>query len=69
MQWLDYTYDPVASQLYDGSNAVALRHTTRGSPWYAVGLLARNEGDDVEQALNILTTTVNLQYKDPKEQW
>jgi hypothetical protein len=69
MDWLDGFYDPAAGYLFDESSATALRHETRSSAWYAVGLLARNENDDVKNALQIITNVIEGQYKDPKDQW
>ncbi|KAL2066155.1 hypothetical protein VTL71DRAFT_2226 [Oculimacula yallundae] len=69
MDWLDGYYDPSAGYLYDIGGASALRHETRSSAWYAVGLLARNEGKDVEYAMDIITNVIAGQFKDPKDQW
>jgi len=69
MDWLDGYYDPAAGYLFDESSASALRHETRSSAWYATGLLARNEGEEVENALKIITKVIEGQYKDPKDQW
>ncbi|KAK0122231.1 hypothetical protein ONS95_010484 [Cadophora gregata] len=69
MDWLDGYYDPSAGYLFDIGSASALRHETRSSAWYAVGLLARNEGKDVEYAMDIITNVIAGQFKDPKDQW
>lgn len=69
MSWMDGYYDTTAGYLYSVDAAAALRHDTRSSAWYAVGLLARNQGDDVNNAEKILTNIVHGQYKDPAEQW
>jgi hypothetical protein len=69
MEWMDGYYDPSAGYLFDESGATALRHETRSSAWYAVGLLARNNGTDVQEALKILTNVVSAQFKDPMDQW
>jgi hypothetical protein len=69
MSWMDGYYDTTAGYLYSLDAAAALRHDTRSSAWYAVGLLARNQGDDVNNAEKILTNIVHGQYKDPAEQW
>jgi hypothetical protein len=68
MAWMDISYDASAGYLYNLGPA-ALRHETRSSVWYAVGLLARNTGSDVDEALKIITNTINAQFKDPKDQW
>ncbi|GKT41207.1 uncharacterized protein ColSpa_01388 [Colletotrichum spaethianum] len=69
MSWMDNYYDSKAGYLYDISAAAALRHETRSSIWYALGLLARNEGDDVAQAEKIITNTIGGQFKVVSEQW
>lgn len=69
MAWMDGFYDPSAGYLFDESSATALRHETRSSAWYAIGLLGRNEGDDVKNALEIITNVIHGQYKDPAKQW
>jgi hypothetical protein len=69
MAWMDSFYDPSAGYLFGESAATALRHETRSSAWYAVGLLARNNGSDVQEALKILTNVINAQFKDPRDQW
>ncbi|KUJ08398.1 uncharacterized protein LY89DRAFT_741766 [Mollisia scopiformis] len=69
MSWMDGYYDPSAGYLFDESSATALRHETRSSAWYAIGLLARNEGKDVEYAMDIITNVINGQFKDPADQW
>ncbi|KAL2216274.1 hypothetical protein M432DRAFT_551753 [Thermoascus aurantiacus ATCC 26904] len=69
MDWLDRMYDADAGYVFDPSAAAALRHDTRTSAWYAVGLLARNRGDDVEQAMLIIKNVIDGQFKDPKDQW
>ena len=66
---MDRFWDPKAGYLYDESAAFALRHETRSSVYYAVGLLARNEGCDVENAVTIITNVISGQYKEPKDQW
>jgi len=69
MNWMDGFYDTSAGYLFDESSAATLRHETRSSAWYAIGLLARNEGSDVEDAMRITTNVINGQFKDPKDQW
>lgn len=69
MRWMDTFYDRSESYLYDLGGTAALRHDTRSSVWYALGLLARNEKDDVDQAESIITNVVRAQFKDPAEQW
>lgn len=69
MAWMDTSYDAPAGYLFDLSNDAALRHESRSSAWYAVGLLARNEGTDVSDALKIITNVIGGQFKVPTEQW
>lgn len=68
MDWLDMYYDADAGYLYSLS-AAALTHETRASSWYAAGLLARNEGDDVEQAVKIVENIIVGQHKNRSAQW
>lgn len=69
MSWMDTFYDSSESYLYDLSATAALRHETRHSTWYALGLLARNEQDDVHEAEKIISNVIGAQFKDPSEQW
>ncbi|RYP08857.1 hypothetical protein DL764_001654 [Monosporascus ibericus] len=69
MAWMDWHYDPKAGYLYDFSASAALRHDTRSSAWYALGLLARNSGDDVAEAEKIIRNIISGQYKVPSEEW
>ncbi|KAJ9149343.1 hypothetical protein NKR23_g4222 [Pleurostoma richardsiae] len=69
MQWMDNWYDSSAGYLYDIGGGSALRHETRSSVWYALGLLARNEGSDVAEAEKIIVNTIAGQYKNVSEQW
>ncbi|KAF3799376.1 hypothetical protein GCG54_00001418 [Colletotrichum gloeosporioides] len=69
MAWMDQYYDRSAGYLYDFGSASALRHETRSSVWYALGLLARNNGDDAAEAEKIITNTIAGQFKVESEQW
>jgi hypothetical protein len=69
MSWMDNYYDTSAGYLYNFGATSALRHETRSSAWYALGLLARNAGSDVAEAERIITNIIIGQYKDPSEQW
>ncbi|KAM0419054.1 hypothetical protein ACHAPT_011993 [Fusarium lateritium] len=69
MEWMDGFYDSEAGYLYDFSTATALGHDTRSSVWYAFGLLARNEGNDIVEAEKIITNVINAQYKVPSDEW
>jgi hypothetical protein len=50
-------------------DAAALTHETRSSVWYAAGLLARNQADDVEQAVKIVRNVFGAQFKNENQQW
>ncbi|KAJ5001398.1 hypothetical protein K4K48_001490 [Colletotrichum sp. SAR 10_66] len=70
MNFLDKIYDPVAGYLYFFYFPLAAsKHETRSSVWYATGLLQRNEGDDVKQAVKIIRNVIADQKKVPGEQW
>ncbi|KNG84741.1 hypothetical protein ANOM_005543 [Aspergillus nomiae NRRL 13137] len=69
MDYLDRIYDPTAAYVFSPSAATALRHDTRASVWYAVGLLARDQNDDVTQAMAIIQNVIEAQFKDPTDQW
>lgn len=68
MNWLDMYYDYERGYLFS-LDAAALTHETRSSVWYAAGLLARNEPDDVEQAVRIVKNTIGAQFKNESLQW
>lgn len=68
MAFLDEFYDPVAGYLYDLSSAEGLRHESRQSVFYSLGLLARNEGDDAANAAKILYNIVAGQNTDPNSE-
>lgn len=69
MTWMDTFYDSQAGYLYDLSAQTALDHETRSSTWYALGLLARNDGDDVNQAENIINNIIYAQFRNESQQW
>lgn len=69
MSWMDTFYDSSAGYLHDLSAATALNHETRSSAWYAIGLLARAQGNDVDEALKIITNVIGGQYKVKEDQW
>lgn len=68
MHWMDMYYDAHRGYLFSLS-AAALTHETRASAWYAAGLLARNEDDDVDQAIRIVKNVVGNQFKNESLQW
>lgn len=67
MDYMERLYNPDAGYLLDPSGATALRHNTRASVWYVVGLLARNQGKDAEQAMKIVRNVIDAQL--PEFQW
>ena len=68
MNWMDMFYDNERGYLFSLDSA-ALVHETRSSAWYAAGLLARNEADDAEQAVRIVTNIIGAQFKNESQQW
>lgn len=66
MTFLDSFYDKRAGYLYDLSSAAGLRHESRQSVFYALGLLARNDGSDADEAAVILNNIVAGQFTDPE---
>ncbi|KAH5242357.1 hypothetical protein HBI72_197980 [Parastagonospora nodorum] len=68
MSWMDMYYDSERGYLFN-LDAAALTHETRASVWYAAGLLARNQADDVEQAVRIVKNVVGAQFKNESQQW
>jgi len=70
MSFLDQIYDPSAGYLYYFYWPLAAgKHETRSSVWYATGLLQRNQGDDLEQAVKIITNVIEGQNKNVTAQW
>ncbi|KAK2598361.1 hypothetical protein N8I77_011781 [Diaporthe amygdali] len=70
MSFLDQIYDPNAGYLwYFYYPLAAGKHETRSTVWYAAGLLRRNEGDDVDNAVKIITSVIGDQQKNISAQW
>lgn len=69
MDFMDYYYDQPYGYLYEVTGAMALRHETRSSVWYAIGLLARNNGEDIKEAEKIIRKVIGAQFKDPAVLW
>jgi hypothetical protein len=70
MGFLDEIYDPTAGYLnYFYYPLAANRHETRSSVWYASGLLQRNEGSDLDEAVKIITNVIGGQEKNVSAQW
>lgn len=68
MDWMDMFYDQERAYLFN-LDSMALVHDTRSSAWYAAGLLARNQADDVEQAVRIVTNIIGGQFENESLQW
>jgi hypothetical protein len=68
MTWMDMYYDNERGYIFS-LDAAALTHETRASVWYAAGLLARNEADDVKQAVRIVNNVVDAQFTNESAQW
>ncbi|KPM43742.1 hypothetical protein AK830_g2758 [Neonectria ditissima] len=69
MEWMDRYYDSKLGYLYDLDREDALRHNTRSSAWYALGLLSRNEDNDVDEAEKIIANVIGGQFTDKSKQW
>lgn len=70
MRYLDQIYDPAAGYLwYTYYPFAAGKHETRSTVWYAAGLLRRNQGSDVDEAVKILTNVIGDQKKNVSDQW
>lgn len=70
MVYLDQIYDPTAGYLwYTYYPFAAGKHETRSTVWYAAGLLRRNQGDDVDNAVRIITSVIGDQEKNVSVQW
>ncbi|TFK53879.1 hypothetical protein OE88DRAFT_1675168 [Heliocybe sulcata] len=55
-------FDPSVNYLLSSDPATPGKHDTRASAMYAVGLLLRNEKDDVETAVRIIENVAGTQY-------
>ncbi|CAN8101694.1 unnamed protein product [Discula destructiva] len=70
MSYLDQIYDSIAGYLwYTYYPLAAGKHETRSTVWYAAGLLRRNQGDDVDNAVRIITSVIGDQEKNVGAQW
>ncbi|PCH00294.1 Hypothetical protein PENO1_048620 [Penicillium occitanis (nom. inval.)] len=70
MSFQDQIYDPEASYLrYFYYPLAAGPHETRSTVWYSIGLLQRNQGDDVKEAVKILENVIGDQEKNTTVQW
>lgn len=70
MSYLDQIYDPTAGYLwYTYYPFAAGKHETRSTVWYAAGLLRRNQGSDVDNAVRIINSVIADQKKNISDQW
>lgn len=69
MEYLDEKYDSDFHYMYNLETENAMRHTTVESPWYALGLLMRNQGNDVDEAEKIIGKVIDGQFTDKSKQW
>ncbi|KAF3764102.1 hypothetical protein M406DRAFT_260292 [Cryphonectria parasitica EP155] len=70
MSFLDEIYDPVVGYLwYFYFPLAAGKHETRSTVWYAAGLLRRNQGNDVNEAVRIIESVIGDQQKNVSDQW
>ncbi|KAI0010741.1 hypothetical protein F4779DRAFT_283762 [Xylariaceae sp. FL0662B] len=69
IRWMDTYYDDNTGYLYDVAGNAALRHETRSSAWYALGLLARNEDSDIREAERIVKNVIGAQFQNRSDQW
>lgn len=70
MSFQDQIYDSEASYLrYFYYPLAAGPHETRSTVWYSIGLLQRNQGDDVKEAVKILENVIGDQEKNTTVQW
>ncbi|GIJ97904.1 hypothetical protein Aspvir_000010 [Aspergillus viridinutans] len=70
MTLLDDIYDPAASYLHNFYFPLAAGpHETRSTVWYSVGLLQRNQGNDLNEAVKILKNVIAGQEKNTSAQW
>lgn len=69
MTFMDTFYDAPLGYLFDLDRESALRHNTRSSAWYALGLLARGSPADFPEADKIIRNVIAGQFTDPEQQW
>jgi hypothetical protein len=70
MTILDDIYDPTVSYLHNFYFPLAAGpHDTRSTVWYSVGLLQRNQGNDLKEAVKILKNVIAGQEKNMSAQW
>ncbi|EED21461.1 conserved hypothetical protein [Talaromyces stipitatus ATCC 10500] len=70
MSFQDQIYDPDVSYLrYFYYPLAAGPHETRSTVWYSLGLLQRNQGDDVKEAIKILENVIGDQEKNASVLW
>ncbi|KAJ3571230.1 hypothetical protein NP233_g3898 [Leucocoprinus birnbaumii] len=62
-------FDEAIGALDENFAPPLLFNSPRYSAWYAVGLLARNEGNDVRVASDLIRNAISFQFKDPSMLW
>jgi hypothetical protein len=66
----DEIYDPAVSYLrYFYFPLAAGPHETRSTVWHSIGLLQRNQGNDLSEAVKILENVIGGQEKNTSVQW
>lgn len=66
LRWIDQFWDPTMGLLaLDSENQKGAKHTVRNSTWYALGLLLRNQGDDLERAVRTFHAVLDYQFDEP----
>ncbi len=67
MRWMERSWDDGAGLLWGGGDTAAAGpvHTTRGSVWYAIGLLMRQNPGDLPRAIRVFDTVLNHQFDAP----
>ena len=67
---MDQIFDTTAGYLYNFYYPLAAGpHETRSTVWYAAGLLQRNKGNDVKNAVRIINSVIDGQFKNKEDQW
>ena len=69
IRWADKIWDKDAGLIWDrgDSHLATPRHSVRGSSWYALGLLMRNQSGDVARALRAIESVLTYQFDQPTQ--
>jgi hypothetical protein len=66
LRWTEQFWDPEMALLaLDSEGLAGPVHSVRNSAWYALGLLLRNQGDDVERAVRTFHAVLDYQFDEP----